>query len=194
MMREAGSTGIASAILLIAILLMGSSAIYTTISQDSISSGDFENKVNEILDDITSYFLVKEGYAKIDGNEIKILLLVKPIFDDPISISNLTLQVIDDDSIHVLKLHDIYETGKDLFDSDLWSEINQSFCIIPVVDRDESISKEKTVNGDLFYVALCLRGIEIGEDIEISILSETGSISVLTIDIPFSTSDVFKIY
>lgn len=194
MMREAGSTGIASAILLIAILLMGSSAIYTAISQDSISSGDFENRVNEILDDMTSYFLVKEGYAKIEGNEIKILLLVKPIFNDPISISNLTLQVIDDDSIHVMKLQGIYEAGKDLFDSDLWNEINQSFGIIPVIDRDRSVSEEKTVNGDLFYVALCLRGIEIGENIEISILSETGSISVLTIDIPFSTSDVFKIY
>ena len=193
MMREAGSTGIASAILLIAILLMGSSAIYTAMSQDSMSSGDFENRVNEILDDMTSYFLVKEGYAKIDGNEIKILLLVKPIFDDPISISNLTLQVIDKDSIHVLKLQGIYEAGKDLFESDLWNEINQSFGIIPVIDRDKSISEEKTVNGDLFYVALCLRGVEV-ENIEISILSETGSVSIITIDILFSTSDVFKIY
>ena len=67
MMREAGSTGIASAILLIAILLMGSSAIYTAMSQDSMSSGDFENRVNEVLDDMTSYFLVKEGYAKTEG-------------------------------------------------------------------------------------------------------------------------------
>ena len=194
MMREAGSTGIASAILLIAILLMGSSAIYTAISQDSISSGDFENRVNEILDDMTSYFVVKEGYAKIEENEIKILLLVKPIFDDPISISNLTLQVIDDDSIHVMKLQSIYEAEKDLFDNDLWNEINQSFGIIPVIDKDKSISKEKTVNGDLFYVALCLKEVKVGEDVEISILSETGSVSIITIDIPFSTSDVFKIY
>jgi len=193
MMREAGSTGIASAILLIAILLMGSSAIYTAMSQDSMSSGDFEDRVNEILDDMTSYFLVKEGYAKIEGNEIKILLLVKPVFDDPISISNLTLQVIDDNSIHVMKPQGIYEAGKDLFDNDLWNEINQSFGIIPVIDKDKSISKEKTVNGDLFYVALCLRGAEV-ENIEISILSETGSVSIITIDIPFSTSDVFKIY
>ena len=193
MMREAVSTGIASAILLTAIPLTSRSAIYTAISQDIVSSGDFENRVNEVLDDMTSYFLVKEGYAKIEGNEIKILLLVKPVFDDPISISNLTLQVIDDNSIHVMKPQDIYEAGKDLFDNDLWNEINQSFGIIPVIDKDKSISKEKTVNGDLFYVALCLRGAEV-ESIEISILSETGSVSIITIDIPFSTSDVFKIY
>lgn len=193
-MRERGSTGVLPIVTLMAVLLTSSSIVYTTFSRDNMFTSKLENRISEVLDDISFYFLVKEGYAKFEGNDLKIVLLVKPMFDDRILLSNISLQVVDKNSISVLRLSDVYMVKKDIFSSRFWNDLNQSFVVVPVVDSDRSLSENSIVNGDIFYIALKLQNVSIGDEMEISIISEYGSISSINIEVPFSLSNVLRIY
>ena len=178
---------------LLALMLILSSGILYSISTETDLPFD-EDDINEVVDDFTSYIIVKEGYASFVGNELRIALLVKPIFDDPFSIENLSIQVVDKDSIDIMELQDVYLVKKNILSSAFWDELNQSFGIIPVIDRDNSIYENSIVNGDTFYLVFKVDDVNVGDEIEISLLSESGAISVITITIPFSTSTVFKVY
>ena len=86
--------------LLALMLILSSSVLYDISTQTDLPFD--ENDINEIVDEFISYMIVKEGYASFVEDELRIALLVKPIFDDSFSIENLSVQVVDDDSIDIM--------------------------------------------------------------------------------------------
>jgi len=189
-MGNQGSTGITWILLLTILLLVSSSIIYGLASSGDEDDQDVEDLLESALKEIESYFVVKEGYAKMKDEYLMMVLLIKPVFSTPIPLSNLTLEVNDGKVLRLLNLSGVFDS-KDVFNEDFWSDLNQSFAIVPVIDKDGSL-REGFINGDLFYVAFKIS--KDAERIEVSIISGYGSVSEVEIILPFSTSDVFKIY
>ncbi len=197
----ANSRGFSSIITLLAIfMVIGAistigSVMYTELNQKDGFFQLSENETEKILDDITSYLMVEEGYACICEDGMKIVLLVKPVFDTEISLADISLQVAEKDCLKVLKVGDVHELNGNLFDAEFWKDIGyNTFVVIPVLDRDNSLSSKELINGDIFFVAFKLDDIKMGDTASFSFLTPHGSCMNIEIQIPFSTSNVFRIY
>ncbi len=154
-----------------------------------------ENETKKVLDDITSYLMIEEGYACTHENGMKIILLVKPVFDTDISLEDISLQIVQKGHLTILGAGDVHETRGSLFDANFWKDIGYgTFVVIPVLDGDNSLSSQKLVNGDIFFVAFKIDDMEMGDTASFSFLTPYGRCMNIEVQIPFSTSGVFRIF
>lgn len=182
-------------LLVVSILSVLGGMIYMTANQSDRFLQFPDSGVKKIVNDIASHFVVEEGYAQFNETGLKLLLLIDPVFNTNISASKMVLQVGEETSFRILKLQEIYEANDDLFGETFWEQIGSNYyAIIPVVDPDKSISDKGLINGDVFFIAFFAEDVKRGDTISCSLLTPYGVASSIEIDVPFSTSAIFRIY
>lgn len=149
------TTGLASSILILSLLLIGITVaeVITSETTGSISEQDLEQMTQETIDELSTYILIKDQigkYREIDG-ELKIekiALWITPLITQEIDVTQLTIKLNNGESVIFLTYsNNSVALGRySLFEHSIWNNINGSnFGFISIVDIDESL-----VNYDLF--------------------------------------------
>jgi archaellin len=150
------TTGITATILLVSLLLIG----ITTAS--IISDGDsgfteeenLEKIANEVIDEISTYIQIKDQKGKfyeIDGVKKiqKIAILISPLVTKDISVSKLTIQLDNGESVHLLtySFHAEPLNQNSIFEHYIWNNISEkNFGLISICDLDDSLIKYDSIN------------------------------------------------
>ena len=162
------TTGLASSILIVSLLLIGITVadVITSETTGSISEQDIEQMTQETIEELSTYILIKDQigkYREIDG-ELKIekiALWITPLITQEIDVKQLTIKLNNGESVIFLTYsNNSVVLGKfSLFEHSIWDNINCSnFGFISIVDMDESLADYDSFNdcSDNAYVVFKL--------------------------------------
>ena len=206
-MNNKGATGIATAILLIAFILISATAASVLMND---SGPQYEKNYEELLDDtlnqISTYIQIKDVLGKYTSNTEeqqiqKIAILIKPLFSIDIDTSQLLIQINNGKQIKILSSnnHAEFILSHSLFEHPLWQTMNENtFSFIPILDKDQSIIKYNTINDntDVVYIILQLSNdfaIQKGENLEITLFPATGITKTITLTAPLPIKNVVSL-
>jgi len=207
-MNNKGATGIATAILLIAFILISATAASVLMND---SGPQYEKNYEELLDDtlnqISTYIQIKDVLGKYTSNTEeqqiqKIAILIKPLFSIDIDTSQLLIQINNGKQIKILSYnnHAEFILSHSLFEHPLWQTMNENtFSFIPILDKDQSIIKYNTINDntDIVYIILQLSNdfaMQKGENLEITLFPATGITKTITLTAPLPIKNVVSLY
>lgn len=193
-----GISGISAAILLASIILIaGAAASITMNSSGEITEDDFEQIIDEALNEISTYLQIKDIIGKYYDKEgekyiQKVSLLVKPFFTFDLDMSNLIIQISNGKQIQMLYYcgHAELIHANPLFEHPIWQKQNNSnFGLIILLDKDKSLINFNTINDqtDMVYITMKLSEnfiFKYGESIQINIFPSTGITRTITIKAP----------
>lgn len=162
------ATGLTALILLIItmIVVMGIASIITgETSTSSTTEQDYDQIVDDVLNEITTYIQIKDEKGKfydINGQYkiTKIALLISPMVSQDIDMSQLTIQIDNGEMVNILYYDKSDEIGTNsLFKHNLWNNLNGSnYSLISINDYDNSISEFNLLNknSDMAYLVFKL--------------------------------------
>ena len=143
------TTGLASAILIVSLLLISITVaeVITSETTGSISEQDLEQMTQETIDEISTYILIKDKIGKFreidDDLKIeKIALWITPLITQEIDVKQLTIKLNNGESVIFLTYsnNSVALEQYSLFEHSIWNIINGSnFGFISIVDMDESL-------------------------------------------------------
>lgn len=203
-----GITGIAAAILLASIVLIaGVAASVVMSSSEGKTEEDYEQMMNEALDEISTYLQIKNAVGKyyyIEGEKRiqKIAILIKPIFSIDIDTSQLIIQLSNGKQIQMLYYggHAEFIHAHPLFEHPIWNNQNENiFGFIVALDKDKSLVDYSTINDhtDMAYVTIKLSEdfqLKNGESIQITLFPSTGIARTVTIEAPAPITPIVSLY
>jgi len=149
-------TGLTSIILLVSLLLIW----VTTASVLSDGNSGFTEETNldqitnEVIDEISTYIQIRDQkgkFCEIDGVKKiqKIAILISPLFTQDISVSQLTIQLDNGESVHMLN-YSLYAESSDqnsIFEHNIWNNITgENFGFISICDLDDSLVNYDLIN------------------------------------------------
>ena len=197
-MNRWGSTGVTALALLASLLIIGAGTSSVFLDESEGLSNEVQNTVNNVLQEITTYIDVKNiiGYFNNidkDAQLKKLIILVKPLIETTINLSQLNIQISNGASIRVFSYNGTAEkTSEDLFNNRVWNKISENeFGVIILTDEDNSIKNWQMINKDLVYLTLPIPSdltIKPDSNIKISIIPNNGCIKTLEVEIPFLLS------
>jgi len=162
------TTGLTASILIVSLLLIGLTvaSVITSETTESFSEQDIEQMTEETINEISTYFLIKDQigkYSEFNGKQKieKIALWITPLVTQEIDISQLTIQLNNGESVIFLVYtnNSINLGANSLFDHQIWNDIDGSnFGFISIIDIDGSIVNYDTFNdfSDNAYVVFKL--------------------------------------
>lgn len=206
-MDNNGITGISAAIILISILLItGATTALILGDSTGASEDDYEQIINETLDEISTYIQIKDAIGKYIDNEgtkqiQKITLLLKPLFSINIELSDLTVKLDNGEQILLISYSGQAEqiNGNHLFEHPLWNEQNQQeFSFLIILDKDHSIQDYHTINDhtDMAYLTLKLPQefqLEKGEILHITLFPTPGIERTISIKAPLPITPIVSL-
>jgi archaellin len=210
-MNDFGSSGILS-LFFISIILLGTATISNELilkenDENIYNPEHFEEMLNDTLEEISTYFNIKQIYGKYyNHNNIynieKIIILLKPYFDINFDITDLNILLSNGEKTIVLKFND--EVGNvdqnDIFEHENWKSIyHGSYSILVISDKDDSIKEFNIINEntDMIFITLLISdyfGFEKGDTIKISIIPSIGNSQTFSLKAPLPTSKIVNLY
>jgi len=200
------STGITFLmILIISMLIIYSAASLITgeTTSGTTTEQDYDQVVDDVLDEITTYIQIKDQkgkYTEINGvRKIqKIAILISPLVSQDIDFSALTIQIDNGEMVNIFYYSNRSEKiqGNSLFEHPLWDNINGSnFSLISINDRDNSIVDFNIINknSDLAYLIFELPdylAMEKYDEIKLTLFPDTGITRTILLYAHFSISSI----
>ena len=205
-MNKWGSSTISSMAILIAFTLISVSVASIMINQPDINSTknidkDFEKIMNQVLDEVSTYFQIKDIMGKFyNQNEeqkiMKIAILVKPLIIQDIDITDMTIKLSNSNSVKILynsKNADFIKSYS-LFEHPIWKNLTENnFGFIATLDQDKSIVENNIINEDYAYIIIKLSNdfsIVKGESLDITLFPYSGISRTITIKAPMPIKQV----
>ena len=198
-MNNQGATGIATAIILISVILIAATAASVILSnpEEIPNEADFEEMLDEVVDEISTYLQVKDMMGKYYpiGETLriqKIAILIKPLFSIDLDISELMIKLHNGEQVRILYYGEQAEfiSSYSLFEHPLWNNIdNNEFGFIVTLDKDRSLVDYDNINEntDLAYIAIKLTedfAMKKGDTMTITLFPSTGISRTLTFTAP----------
>jgi len=197
--------GIATIVLLISLLLSGfivASVITNESSQIEIEE-DYIQMIDEIIDKSSTYIQIIEQKGKYNViNEErkidKIILYISPLITQNIDISQLTIQLNNEESIRFLKYTGNVKNLEtySIFGHPIWESLDgNNFGFISIIDLDESLINSNILNdySDHAYIVFKLTddiAIAKNEQLIVTLFPTTGITRTTILKAPFSTKSI----
>lgn len=197
--------GITTIILLISLLLSGfivASVITNESSQIEIEE-DYKQIIDDIIDETSTYIQIIEQKGKY--NEIneerkidKIILYISPLITQNIDVSQLTIQLNNEESIRFLKYTGNVKNLQtySIFSHPIWESLDgNNFGFISIIDLDESLINSSFLNdySDHAYIVFKLTDdmtIAKNEQLIVTLFPSTGITRTTILKAPFSTKSI----
>jgi len=150
------STGLIAMILLIPLLLIGitTASIISDGNSGSTGEANLNRITNEVIDEISTYIQIRDQKGKfyeIDGVKKiqKIAILISPLVTQDISLSKLTIQLDNGESVHLLTYSSYSEplNQNSIFEHKIWDKLTaENFGLISINDLDDSLLNFDLIN------------------------------------------------
>jgi archaellin len=197
-------TGISAAILIATILIvLGATATVILGSSEQGTNKDYEQMLNEALNEISTYLNIKDIKAKYQNYQgeqhiQQIAILIKPMFSQIIDLSDITIQILNGEDLRILYLNQQVQfiNGHSLFHHPLWENINETtFGFIVIRDKDYSMLDFQVLNEntDMSYLIIQLPEefyFKKGEVLEITIFPTPGIERRISVKAPPALSSI----
>jgi len=207
-MTDTGNLGLTAGIILIIVVLIaaaaGSVIIQTT---QNVSNQDLTRITNDALDEITTYFQIKNvvgKYENVQGQEgiQRIALLIKPLVSLHLDIAKITIMISNGDDLRILSFSGQVApiSSHSLFNHPLWESMNESsYSVISTVDDDNSMTDFHIINKntDMGFIILNLPATDpllYGGSLEVTLIPSPGNECSVTLEPPLPTSRVVSLY
>ncbi len=160
------STGLTTLLLLIVsmvIMMCVASVITGETSGDSSTSTDYDQIVDDAVNEISTYIQIKDMKGKfydISGTQKikRIALLITPMVSQNIDFKQLTVQIDNGEMVNILYYQDSDKLkSSNLFGHSIWNSLNGfNYSLISINDFDDSIADFDIINenSDLAYLLI----------------------------------------
>ncbi len=206
-MDTQGATGIATAILLLSFILIGATAASVIMGDNGEDPEEnYEEILNEALDEISTYIQIKDVLGKYytveeDQHIQKIAILIKPLFSTDIDATTLMIKLNNGKQIKILYYNSQAEfiSSNSLFEHPIWDTlIDTDFGFIVVLDSDQSIIDYETINDntDMTYLILKLPTeftLKKGDSLEITLFPSTGITKTIHLKAPLPIKQIVSL-
>jgi len=207
-MDTQGATGVATAILLLSLILIGATAASVIMGEPGKSNSEenYEEILNEALDEISTYIQIKDILGKYypieeDQRIQKIAILIKPLFSTDIDISKLMIKINNGKQIKILYYNNHAEliSSNSLFEHPIWDNMTDTnFGLIVVLDSDKSIIDYDTINDntDMTYIIFKLPPdftMNKGDNLEVTLLPLPGIKKTLYLKAPLPINQIVSL-
>lgn len=192
-MNNIGSIGV------VAVPLLGSFVLIGAVSSGMFENTDYlaedaEKILNDVLEEMTTYLKIDDvigKYYSTDGTRRveKVVLLVEPLIQSTIDMSEMTVKISNNDDIIVLHYsgHAVEGGSRAVFEQQVWEKTNNAFSLIVILDKDRSLLDYNIMNEDTAFIAIRLPdgfAIRNGESITVSIIPAKGIIRSVVLETP----------
>ena len=202
-----GATGVATAILLLSFILIGATAASVIMGDNGEDPEEnYEEILNEALDEISTYIQIKDVLGKYytveeDQHIQKIAILIKPLFSTDIDATTLMIKLNNGKQIKILYYNSQAEfiSSNSLFEHPIWDTlIDTDFGFIVVLDSDQSIIDYETINDntDMTYLILKLPTeftLKKGDSLEITLFPSTGITKTIHLKAPLPIKQIVSL-
>lgn len=210
-MNNSASSGIIS-LFLSSIMIIGTIAVSneTILKNDdkiNYNIDNYEEIINDTLDEISTNFNIKHILGKYYNNEKiyyigKTIILLKPYFDINFDLSNLHILLTNEEKTILLQNNDKTEFvgSYDVFEHPNWNNISYGFYSLLIVsDQDNSIKELNIINEntDMIYITLNISDyfdFEKGDKIKISLIPSNGNSQIFILKAPLPISKIVDLY
>ena len=193
-MNRWGSVGISTFTFLGILLLLGAGVSSILLGQSTETSEEFEDVADEVLNEISTYFMIKNVVGRFDCTNSnaelqRIVILTKPLIPTTVNLSDMYVQISDGNALISLSYNGSYSKAHgDIFGNEIWNEIDENeFGIMILTDSDNSIDAGY-LNKDLVYLAIIVPSsftIHPNDHIVVSLIPESGYTENVHISMPF---------
>jgi len=199
------TTWLIAIILLIPLLLIGlTTASVLTDNNSDVTQGTNLNEItNQVVDEISTYIQIRDQKGKfydIDGVKKiqKIAILISPLVSQDISLSTLTIQLDNGESIHLLTYSSCSESlGKNsIFEHNIWNNLTgENFGMISIYDFDNSLTSFDSLNdySDNAYIVFKLPSdmmLAKHDKLTVTLFPSTGIKKVIELEAPLPIKSV----
>lgn len=192
-MNNKGNVGVSTIPILTIFMLVGATSSVMFEDSNDLSK-DAEKIVNDAIKEITTYLKIDDvigKYFKTNGTHRveKIVLLVKPLVQTTINISELTIKIYNNNDLKVFHYSGYTAecNSKAVFEHQLWKKTNHSFSLIVILDKDRSLLDYNIMNEDTAFIAIKLPErftMRNDESITISIIPARGITRTIVLKTP----------
>lgn len=183
--KSHGTTAIPLIAILVAILLIALTASSMITTETVDSEEEFEQYLNDTLQEITSYLKIQDVYGKYTSNSppklTQIVILLTPIFHNTINISEWIIQIQTTNSLLIQTYNSSAALDSNsVFDHPLWDQLQpNAFGLISIHDSDGSLKNYNSFSdiSDQAFLIIKLpedQGILKGEHVIVSLTPGTG--------------------
>lgn len=203
-MNNWGSSGIYAIMILFGIILV--SVVAAEVINDSGGTTieqDFSQMTDEAIDKYSTYIDIdfKVGkFYQIEGvQKIKrIALQISPLFSTDIDLTELTVQLLDKDTLEILNFSGVakYYAGGSVFDNSIWNNVTvNNFGFLVINDRDKSIIDFNIINenSDRAYLLIKLSdnmALSKYDSLYVTVIPGTGISRSITLEAPMPIKSV----
>lgn len=199
------STGLIAIILLIPLLLIGITTARIISDSNSVSTEetDLNRITNEVIDEISTYIQIRDQKGKfyeIDGVKKiqRIAILISPLVTQDISLSKLTIQLDNGESLHLLTYSSYSEPlgQNSIFEHKIWDSLTgENFGLISINDLDDSLLNFDLINdySDNAYIVFKLpldMTLAKHDKIIVTLFPSTGLKKVIELEAPLPIKSV----
>ena len=206
-MNNQGATGIATAILLISFILIGATAASVIMGDSGNNSKEnYEEILEETLDEISTYIQIKDVLGKYNSTTEKqhiqkIAILIKPLFSIDIDASELMIKLNNGKQIKMLYYNKQAEfiSSNSLFEHPIWNTMTDiNFGFIVILDTDQSIIDYDTINDntDMTYITIKLPNdftMQKGDTLELTLFPSTGITKTINLKAPLPIKQIVSL-
>ena len=162
-MNNLGNMGASAIPMLASFMLIGAASSVVFEDSDEFAK-NAEQTVNEVMEEITTYLKIDDIIGRYYTNEgmrrvEKIVLLVKPLIQSNIDMSELTIKICNDNDVTLLKYsgHSVEcNSSETVFENQVWDKTENAFCLIVIIDKDRSLLDYGVMNKDTAFIAIKL--------------------------------------
>ncbi|HEC86322.1 MAG TPA: hypothetical protein ENI49_00380 [Thermoplasmatales archaeon] len=193
-MNRWGSVGISTFTFLGILLLLGAGVSSILLGQSTETSEEFEDVADEVLNEISTYFMIKNVVGKFDCTNSnaelqRMVILTKPLIPTTVNLSDMYVQISDGNALISLSYNGSYSKAHgDIFGNRIWNEIDENeFGIMILTDSDNSIDAGY-LNKDLVYLAIKIPSsisVHPNDRIIVSLIPTQGYVENIEIITPF---------
>ena len=202
-LRSSGLTYLMILLVTMIIVFAAASVITGETTNSTTTESDYEQILDDVLDDISTYIQVKDQKGKFykinDEYKIqKIAVLISPLITKEIDLSKLTIQIDNGELVNIL----YYQNGVDiissnsLFEHSIWNNLNGSnFSLISINDLDKSIVNFDTFNknSDMAYLVFKLPdsfAMKKYDTIKLTMFPDSGITRTIILEAPMPITSV----
>jgi len=188
--------------LLVAILFIALTASSMITTETIDSEEEFEQYLNDTLDEITTYLKIQDAYGKYTTTSppklTQIAILLSPLFHNTINISQWIVQIQSTNTllIQTYNFSSAALGSNTVFDHPIWNDLQiNTFGIISIFDHDASLDKYHSFSDTTDQAFLIIKldenqALSKGEHVIISLTPGTGVKKTIEFKAPLPTKSI----